>query len=94
MYSTVYSVLSRAAVVRPSLAGTWRLLGEAASLLLPLPPSTVGQVQVPSCLLRAGGQGQEQVAKEQVLELAVRCYSRALALQPDSSGIWHEVRSF
>ena len=57
-----------------------------------LAPTTVGQVQVPSCLLRAGGQGQEQGAKELVLEMAVRCYSRGLALQPEGAGFWHEVR--
>ena len=68
------------------------MLGEAAFLLLPLPASTVGQVQVPSCLLGQGQVAKEQVAKEQVLEVAVRCYSRALALQPNSAGIWHEVR--
>ena len=32
-----------------------------------------------------------QVDRQQLLNLAIRCFSRALALQPDSAGMWHEV---
>ena len=32
-----------------------------------------------------------QVSRPQLIDLAIRCLSRALALQPQSPGMWHEV---
>ena len=52
------SALTRAAVIRPGMAGTWRLLGEAASLVSHLPESVVS-VRVPVVLVRTeAGPGQ------------------------------------
>jgi len=83
--------LTAAAKLRPSFAGTWRLLGEAAGLVVDLPGEVVGQLPVPGCLLADAGEGVVQVDRQQLLNLAIRCFSRALALQPDSAGMWHEV---
>jgi len=83
--------LTAAAKLKPSFSGTWRLLGEAAGLVVDLPDEVVGQLPVPGCLLADAGEGVVQVDRQQLLNLAVRCFSRALALQPESASMWHEV---
>ena len=41
--------------------GTWRLLGEAAGLVVDLPDEVVGQLSVPGSLLADAGEGVVQV---------------------------------
>ena len=53
--------LTAAAKLRPSFSGTWRLLGEAAGLVVDLPDEVVEELQVPGCLLADGGEGVVQV---------------------------------
>ena len=53
--------LTAAAKLRPSFAGTWRLLGEAAGLVVDLLDEVVGQLPVPGCLLADAGEGVVQV---------------------------------
>ena len=55
--------LTAAAKLRPNLAGTWRLLGEAAGLVVDLQDEVVGQLHVPGCLLTINGEGVVQVLK-------------------------------
>ena len=83
--------LTAAAKLRPDFAGTWRLLGETAGLVVDLPDEVVHHLSVPGCLLAATEEGLKQVDREQLLNLAIRCFSRALALKPDSASMWHEV---
>jgi len=84
-------VLTRAATVRPGLAGTWRLLGEAGNMLSVLPEEMV-VVMVPSKLVRVGGgEEEEKMDKKGVLEVASRCYTKALVLDGDNAGIWHDL---
>jgi len=84
-------VLTRAALVRPGLAGTWRLLGEAGSMCSVLPDEIVA-VLVPSKLVRVGGGDEgERMDKQGVLEVAVRCYTKALVLDGDNAGVWHDL---
>ena len=84
-------VLTKAASVRPSLAGTWRLLGEAGSMLSTLPEEMV-KVMVPSKLVRVGGDNEcEKLDKNEVLEISARCFTKALVLDVDNAGIWHDL---
>ena len=83
--------LAEAMALRPGLAGTWRLLGEAAALVTLLPAQVVGEVAVPACLMHEGGEGQVVVGREELLQLASRSYSRCLQLAPGSAGVWHEL---
>ena len=53
--------LTAAAKLKPSFSGTWRLLGEAAGLVVDLPDEVVGQLPVPGCLLADAGEGVVQV---------------------------------
>ena len=82
---------TRAALVRPGLAGTWRLLGEAGGLVAGLGSEVVGEVRVQGELLHQDGPREEVVDRGGLLQLATRCYSRALALAPGSPGLWHEL---
>ena len=59
--------LTAAAKLKPSFSGTWRLLGEAAGLVVDLPDEVVGQLPVPGCLLADAGEGVVQV----VLQLSI-----------------------
>merc|ERR1719483_146470 len=84
-------VLTRAAVVRPGLAGTWRLLGEAGSMVVTLPDQVV-EVMVPSKLVSVGGgEEEEKIDKKGVLEIAVRCFTKSLVLESDNAGVWHDL---
>eukprot|EP00092_Neocalanus_flemingeri_P033930 GFUD01036895.1.p1 GENE.GFUD01036895.1~~GFUD01036895.1.p1 ORF type:complete len:1307 (+),score=422.74 GFUD01036895.1:54-3974(+) len=84
-------VLTRAATVRPGLAGTWRLLGEAGSMLAMLSEEIV-EVMVPSKLVKVGGGEEcEKMDKQGVMEVAVRCYTKALVLEEDNPGVWHDL---
>jgi len=84
------SVLTKAASIRPGLAGTWRLLGEAGSLLIPL-PDQVATVMVPGSLVKVDGGESELLDKQQVLNLSVRCYTKCLAIEGDNSSVWHDL---
>ena len=83
------AVLTRAAQVRSDLAGTWRLLGETCGLLGPL--SQTSRVVVPGLLVGGEEGGQEVLTRQEVLELGVRCYTRALVLDPASPATWHDL---
>ena len=85
------AVLTRAAVVKSDLPGTWRLLGETCGLLASL--SQTSQVKVPGLLVRPGAdQGEEEVlTRQEVLEVGVRCYTKALVLDQDSHSTWHDL---
>ena len=60
-HSRALPPLTAAAKLRPNLAGTWRLLGEAAGLVVDLQDEVVGQLHVPGCLLTTNGEGVVQV---------------------------------
>ena len=78
------SALTRAAILQPGMAGTWRLLGEAASLVSALSEAAVTGVRVPSVLLRteAGPEDSDVCTRAALVELSVRCYTKSLALEP------------
>ena len=86
------AALTRAAVLRPGMAGTWRLLGEAAGLVSGLSAEVV-RVEVPSMLMsaEAGPEDTEEAGRGALLELSVRCYTRALVLEQDSAATWHDL---
>jgi len=84
-------LLTKAASLRPSLPGTWRLLGEASALMSVL-PSTVARLKVPVKLLeQEGGEEFRLIEKAEVLQLSVRCYIKSLSLSPDNCGNWHDL---
>ena len=86
------SALTRAAVIRPGMAGTWRLLGEAASLASHLPESVVS-VRVPVVLVRteAGPDDTVTCDRSSLLDLSVRCYTKCLVLDQDNVTTWHDL---
>ena len=85
------AVLTRAAVVRSELAGTWRLLGETCGLVTSL--RKTARLRVPSLLVRPGASSQEEeeLGWRDVVELGVRCYTKALVLDQDSANTWHDL---
>ena len=87
------SVLTRAALLQPGMAGTWRLLGEAASLVSALSEAAVTGVRVPSVLLRTmtGPEDTDLFDRAALLELSVRCYTKSLALEPRAPPTWHDL---
>ena len=74
------SALTRTAILQPGMASTWRLLGEAASLV----SAAVTRVRVLSVLLRteAGPEDSDVCTRAALVELSVRCYTKSLALEP------------
>ena len=87
------SVLTRAALLQPGMAGTWRLLGEAAGLVSALSEAAVTGVRVPSVLLRTmtGPEDTDLFDRAALLELSVRCYTKSLALEPRAPPTWHDL---
>jgi len=83
------TVLTRAAELRPSLHGTWRLLGDCCSILGVLPASTV-HLEVPA-KLTGGETGSEEVDKSKLMEIGSRCYIRSLTICPDNWRVWHQL---
>ena len=75
------------------MASTWRLLGEAASLVSALSEAAVTGVRVPSVLLRteAGPEDSDVCTRAGLLELSVRCYTKSLALEPRAPPTWHDL---
>ena len=87
------SALTRAALLQPGMAGTWRLLGEAAGLVSTLSEAAVTGVRVPSVLLRteAGPENSDVCDRAALLQLSVRCYTKSLALEPRAPSTWHDL---
>ena len=85
------TVLTRAAVVRPGLAGTWRLMGELCSLVTRVSEELVS---VPSVLLSSdhGHENSDTTCdKSSVLQLGIRCFTKSLVLEQDNAHTWHDL---
>ena len=86
------AALTSAAALRPEVTCLWRLMGDALTLMRPLPEEVIiAPFEVPG---RSNDQSRAAVALESklsVLELGARCYARAAQLQPDNAGIWRNL---
>ncbi|CAL4103319.1 unnamed protein product, partial [Meganyctiphanes norvegica] len=87
------AVLTRAAVERASSGAIWKLLGDACSLLSPIPTS-MAVFAVPARLFDpACGdiQVMKEVTKLEILQLGARCYALALEISPTDATLWHDL---
>ena len=86
------AALTSAAALRPEVTCLWRLMGDALTLMRPLPEEAVAPFEVPGRLAgSAEQQTQSLESKLSVLELGARCYARAAQLQPENAGIWRNL---
>ena len=89
------AALTSAAALRPEVTCLWRLMGDALTLMRPLPEEVIAPFEVPGRLAgRSNDQSHAVVALESklsVLELGARCHARAAQLQPDNAGIWRNL---
>ena len=88
------AALTSAASLRPEVTCLWRLMGDALTLMRPLPEEVIAPFEVPGRLAGSDDQSHAVVALESklsVLELGARCYARAAQLQPDNAGIWRNL---
>ncbi|XP_068245666.1 superkiller complex protein 3 [Palaemon carinicauda] len=87
------SLLMRAASIKPSCSSAWKLLGDACTLLYPMPPS-LSEFSIPAKLIQREVDDLEvtvTVDKLQVLQLGARCYGLSLQLTKDDSNLWHDL---
>lgn len=87
------AVLTSAAVEKASSGGIWKLLGDACSLLSPLPTS-MAVFAVPARLMDsscADLQVMKEVSKFEILQLGARCYALALEISPADATLWNDL---
>lgn len=87
------SLLMRAASIKPSCSSTWKLLGDACTLLYPVPAS-IAQFCIPAKLVQREVEDLDvkvTVDKLQVLQLGARCYGLSLQITKDDSNLWHDL---
>ena len=88
------AALTSAASLRPEVTCLWRLMGDALTLMRPLPEEVIAPFEVPGRLAGSNDQSHAVFALESklsVLELGARCYARAAQLQSDNGGIWRNL---
>ncbi|XP_064110497.1 superkiller complex protein 3-like [Macrobrachium nipponense] len=87
------SLLMRAASIKPSCSSAWKLIGDACTLLYPMPPS-LSQFSIPSKLMQREVDDLNAtvtVDKLQILQLGARCYGLSLQITKDDSNLWHDL---
>lgn len=85
--------LMRAASIKPESSSIWKLLGDACSLLFPIPPS-LATFTVPAKLMDREVEDLQEmvdVDKLQVLQLGARCYAVALQIASNDASLWHDL---
>ncbi|KAF4526622.1 hypothetical protein B566_EDAN015391 [Ephemera danica] len=85
------TILTRAAKLQLNLACVWKLMGDAC--ILPCDLGEHSHLQVCSSLLGAKAEEQRQTKVDctQLLQLAARCYCRAISLDKEDSLVWHDL---
>ncbi|PVD20045.1 hypothetical protein C0Q70_20539 [Pomacea canaliculata] len=84
--------LTRAATQRPDLSCLWKLLGDCCTLLQGVNSRTFS-ICVPRRLCQATSADDKDVisiGKLEMLELATKCYGKALKILPENSSLWHD----
>ncbi|ESP01284.1 hypothetical protein LOTGIDRAFT_230642 [Lottia gigantea] len=84
--------LTQAASERSDMSCLWKLLGDVCLLVQPLSKDTC--ISVPVKLLEKCDDKTEEyreVDKLTVLDIASRCYGKALKILPESSMLWHDL---
>ncbi|KAI0208166.1 Tetratricopeptide repeat protein 37 [Lamellibrachia satsuma] len=77
---------------RPDLSCLWKLLGDACTIIYPV-PDDICRMQVPQRLLTGTERTGETslLSKSEILQLGSRCYGMALKLQPKAAALWHDL---
>ncbi|KAG7169340.1 Tetratricopeptide repeat protein 37-like [Homarus americanus] len=85
--------LIRAASIKPESACIWKLIGDACTLLYPMPTS-LSNFSIPAKLIQKDVEDLEEmteVDKMQILQIGARCYGVALQVTKDDAMLWHDL---
>ncbi|XP_074648800.1 tetratricopeptide repeat protein 37-like [Tubulanus polymorphus] len=85
-------ILVQAASMRPDLSSLWKCLGDACTIINPV-PSEICKMAIPRKLLKQSSEIGEvsPVSKYELLVVGGRCYGQALKILPDCSNLWHDL---